>query len=114
MKKQALLINTARGELVDTQALIAVLASGKLGGAGLDVLEGESLLQLNEETQLLAHPLTKECNYGLEELILERLPNVVLSPHNAFNTNEALERIRHITMENIQKFAAGDSQNLVS
>lgn len=113
MKKGSILINTARGELVDTKALVAVLASGKLGGAALDVIEGENLLELDEETELLLHPSQRGFNYALEVLILEKLPNVIVSPHNAFNSKEALERIGEVTAQNITGFLQGQPANTV-
>jgi D-lactate dehydrogenase len=113
MKNGSVLINTSRGELVDTKALVAVLASGKLGGAALDVVEGESFLQLNEETELLFHPSTPNYNYALEQLVLEKMPNVILSPHNAFNSQEALARIGQTTIENIMDFLKGQPTNTI-
>ena len=77
MKDGALLINTARGGLVDTSALIDALKNGKLSGAGLDVIEVESKQLLNNE-------------------------NVVLTPHNAFNSTEAVNRIIDTTIKNIK------------
>jgi len=113
MKSTALLINTARGELVDTQALVIALAGQQLGGAALDVIEGEKLLELNEETELLKKNTDRGFNYILEQLILEKLPNVIITPHNAFNSYEALEWIRHTTVDNIESFVSGQPKNLV-
>ncbi len=104
MKKGAVLINTSRGELIDTKALVAVLASGKLGGAGLDVIEGENLLSLDEETELLLQPKKRGFDCAIEQMLLEKMPNVIITPHNAFNTTEALLRINTTTLENISNF----------
>ncbi len=104
MKKGAILINTSRGELVDTKALVAVLASGKLGGAGLDVVEGENLLLLDEESELLHRKNLRGFNYAVEQMMLEKMPNVIITPHNAFNSKEAIERINSTTLENISNF----------
>jgi D-lactate dehydrogenase len=101
MKKGAVLINTARGGLVDTDALLEVLEKKHLGGAGLDVLEGEELIM--EEKQLL-HDKNKSDK--LRELIRNqeicKMDNVVFTPHNAFNSREALQRILDTTIENIE------------
>ncbi len=113
MKKGAILINTSRGELVDTKALIAVLASGKLGGAGLDVIEGENLLLLDEETELLHHPKQRGFDYAVEQMMLEKMPNVIITPHNAFNSREAIERINSTTLENISNFCKQMPTNTV-
>jgi len=113
MKRGALFINTARGRLVDTEALLEALESGQVGGAGLDVVEGEELIQ--EEEQLLD---TK--TQTLEKLqavvrthVLFRRENVIFTPHNAFNSREALERILDTTIENIRGFADERPTNLV-
>jgi D-lactate dehydrogenase len=103
MSSGALLINTARGELVDLRALAIALDSGRLGGAGLDVFEGEELIK--EESQLLRQRNVPE---GLDIILhlLDR-PNVILTSHMAFYSNEALERILRTTVENIRAFEAG-------
>ena len=114
MKRGSMLINTARGELVDTAALVETLSARHLGGAALDVIEGESLLDFDEETTLLQKPGDKEYRtLALEQSVLEKLPNVIISPHNAFNTYEALEKIRHTTCENIVQFLSNHPQNAI-
>lgn len=79
MKPGALLINTARGTLVDPDALIAALESGRLGGAGLDVI--------NEENGLCYYNLAGQPIANREMAILRSFPNVILSPHTAFYTD---------------------------
>ncbi|MFA6213789.1 MAG: NAD(P)-dependent oxidoreductase [Candidatus Micrarchaeia archaeon] len=113
MKDGALLINTARGGLVDARALIAALDSGKLSGAGLDVLEEEC--GIKEERQLLAPDFAGECNLRtvLANHILLNHPKVIITPHNAFNSSEALHRILETTAENIEAFLSGKPQNIV-
>lgn len=112
MKRGALLINTARGGLVDTEALIWALDEGILGGVGLDVLEGEELIK--EERQLLALPAAEQkLKAVIRGHILLRRENVVITPHIAFNSQEALLRILETTAENIRGFLAGKPQNLV-
>ncbi len=113
MKDGVIIVNTARGELIDTKALTDALYSGKVGGAALDVIEGEGLLRFDEEMALL-HPDAKSHDLVLkaEHSILQRIPNVVLTPHNAFNSHEALDRIRNTTAENIRQFMMHNPQNL--
>lgn len=112
MKRGAILINTARGELVDNDALIQALDQGILAGAGLDVLEGEYLIK--EEKELLAGTRIEG---DLSELVkdhnLLRRDNVVYTPHIAFYSDEALHRILHTTIENITCFVDGSCQNIV-
>lgn len=114
MKSGVTLLNTARGELIDTQALIDALFSGQIGAAGLDVLEGEQLLRFNEEVSLL-HPdaSTRDLLLNAEHNVLLRMPNVLITPHNAFNSQEALRRIRYTTAENIKRYLMHEPQNLI-
>ncbi|MCD6464008.1 hydroxyacid dehydrogenase, partial [Candidatus Woesearchaeota archaeon] len=112
VKKGALLINTSRGAVVDTEALIYALENNILRGVGLDVIEGEELIK--EEKQLLYHKLHYE---KLKELARDHLllakENVVYTPHIAFYSQEALERIIETTINNITAFIKGKPQNLV-
>jgi len=112
IKKGAILINTSRGAVVDTEALIEALDKKILSGAGLDVLEGEELIK--EEKQLLTDPQKAEV-FGqiIKDHILLNKDNVVFTPHIAFYTQEALERILDTTIENINGFIAGKPQNIV-
>ncbi len=107
MKRGAILINTARGGLVDTVALVAALDRDHLAGAGLDVLEGEQLLR--EEQQILAqHDVPHETLRALlDSSILIRRPDVVVTPHIGFFSREAQLRILDTTVENLMKFAEG-------
>lgn len=112
-KRGALLINTARGGLVDTSVLIGALDSGILRGAGLDVLEGEEIL--SEEKQLLGNPDASEdtLKTTLRNLILLRRPDMVVTPHIGFDSKEAIERILDTTIANVQAFRHGAAQNMV-
>jgi D-lactate dehydrogenase len=113
MKPGALLINTSRGGLVDTDALIEALDAGLLGGAGLDVIEGEELIK--EEKQLLYEPHTLEqFRAATRNRVLLARDDVVFTPHNAFNSREALERILDTTIANLEAFRAGAPINAVS
>jgi len=112
IKKGALLINTSRGDVVDTGALIEALDKKILAGAGLDVLEGEELIK--EEKQLLSDPKKAEV-FGqiIRDHILLNKDNVVFTPHIAFYSQEALERILDTTIQNINDFVGGKPQNIV-
>jgi D-lactate dehydrogenase len=98
VKKGAYLINTARGAIVETPALISALKSGQLGGAGLDVLEEEAAMKAGDMN--VDH-----------ELVM--MPNVIVTPHNAFNTAEAFLRILDTTIDNITAYAKGAPINIV-
>jgi D-lactate dehydrogenase len=112
VKKGAILINTARGSIVDTEALIEALDTKILSGAGLDVIEGEELIK--EEKQLVYDPKNIKMLADLvKDHILLSKDNVVFTPHIAFYSKEALERILETTIENIVAFVSGNPQNVV-
>lgn len=115
MKPGAILINTARGAHVDTAALIEVLESGHLGGACLDVVEGEKLLNLEEELALLESSggEVDMLRHSVEISALKKMPNVIISPHVAYNTYEAIGRINGTTAQNIIDFYLKYTPNLV-
>jgi len=113
MKPGAMIVNTARGGLIDTDALVEALESGKLGGAGLDVLEGEELIK--EEKQLLQQPLDVErLRMAVRNRVLLERDDVVFTPHNAFNSREALVRILEVTLSNLEAFRAGQPVHRVA
>jgi D-lactate dehydrogenase len=112
IKCGAILINTSRGGLVDTDALLKALDDGTLAGAGLDVLEGEETVL--EESALLGDKTNPELlRRAIQNHLILKKPNVVFTPHNAFNSQEALERILDTTAGNIAAFAAGAPKNVV-
>jgi D-lactate dehydrogenase len=113
MRDGVVFLNTARGGLVDERALLKALASGKVGAAGIDVIKAEP--QIREEAELLRIVLEDEEKWGtlLANETLLRMRNVYVTPHNAFNTKEAIQRILDITLENIEGFIEGDSKHLV-
>jgi D-lactate dehydrogenase len=96
MKKGVYLINTARGDLIDTEALVSGLNQGIIAGAGLDVIEGEKGFKKGDIIPML------------------EMGNVVMTPHIAFNTKEAELRIMQTTIENIKGYIGGKPINLVS
>lgn len=113
IRRGALLINTARRGLLDPAALTKALDEGILAGAALNVLEGEELLK--DERQILAQPLAQDKlrTLLLNHSLLNR-DNVVITPHIAFNSREAVQRILDTTIENVRAFLRGEPQNLVT
>lgn len=114
IKKGAYLINTARGPLVETEALVMALKDGTLAGAGLDVLEEEDILK-DEMGYWLKFENTAEPS-NMETVlythVLMDMPNVVITPHNAFNSKEANIRILDTDIENVSGFfSAGAVKN---
>lgn len=94
MKPGAVLINCGRGGLVDENALLAALKYGQIGGAGVDVL--------TEEPPKNGNPLLKA-----------HLPNLIVTPHTAWASREALDRLFDILLANINAFVKGEAQNRV-
>lgn len=113
MKDGVVLINTARGEVIDIQALLHALADGRVAAAGLDVLPEEPVIR--EEAELIRSVFQK--SHDLETLlvnhILLKMRNVVVTPHSAFNTREAVRRIIDTTIQNIQQYDSEESRNVV-
>ena len=95
MKRTALLINTARGGLVDEQALVQALKEGLIGGAGFDVLTVEPPKNGNPLLEL-------------------RLPNFILTPHVAWASDGAMQFLADQLIDNIEGFIAGAPRNLVT
>ena len=103
MKKNAIIINTARGEIIDGEALYYALAEGKIKGAALDVFECEEYLCQNWKKCHKNIELKSTClkKFFFNQKLLQ-LDNVIITPHNAYNTMEAQKRILEITIENIK------------
>lgn len=102
MKDGVVIINTARGGIIDTEALIRELESGKISGAGLDVLEGELLIKEEHEQVHPLNPLPKDqLELLLEDHALMNMPQVIVTPHIAFFSREGLHRILDTTLQNI-------------
>ena len=113
MKKGVYIINTSRGGVIETGALVEALRGGIVAGAGLDVLEAE--IYMGDELKLLKEKQSKakDIETVLNNQYLIDHPNVIITPHNAFNTQEALERIFRTTAKNIKYFAEGEVKNKV-
>ena len=112
-KKGAILINNARGGLLETQAILEALNQEIISAAGLDVLEEEC--GIREEGELLSTKFLETCDLKtqlLDHMLLNR-EDVLITPNNAFNSNEAVEQIMEITAENIKTYLAGNPQNTV-
>lgn len=107
MKRGAVLINTSRGAIVETESLLYALKEGRLGGAGLDVLEEEGALK--DEMGFVFSGTTDHHDLKaiLANHVLIDMPNVVITPHAAFNTIEAVQRISETTLDNIEAFLKG-------
>lgn len=94
MKKSALLINCARGGIVDEPALVEALRTGEIAGAGIDVL-------------------TEEPPVNGNVLLDPSIPNLIVTPHSAWASREARQRLVHMTRDNIDAYFAGTPKNVV-
>ena len=112
LKKGSILINTARGSVVETEALLEAIEKKILFGIGLDVIEGEEYIK--EEKQLLYDPNKLDIwEKIIRDHILLRKENVVFTPHIAFYSQEALERILETTYDNIIAFSSNKPQFII-
>lgn len=99
MKNGVCIINTSRGALIDSDALLDGLKSGKIGNAALDVYE--------EESDLFFEDMSDVTDRDEKLAMLLSMPNVIITSHQAFLTNEALENIAEVTMENVRDYFDG-------
>ena len=131
-RRGVIIINTARGALIDTDALVEAMDNGIVGGVGLDVLEDERLFrsdaskivtdQIIADLQQISSPeemhmrnperLAEIQRLTANESLLSRA-NVVFTPHIAFNSTEAVRRINEVTVQNILAFARNEPINVV-
>ena len=105
MKPDTILVNTARGTLIDTDALITALEKGKLAGAALDVLE--------DENGLYYHNRIGDCIPNRQMAQLKAFPNVILSPHTAFYTNEVVRSMAEKTVKGLFDMVEGNDNPLI-
>ncbi len=99
MKKSALIVNTSRGQLIDTEALLSALNDKRIGGAALDVYEEESGLFFEDNSDKI---VTDE----VISMLVSR-PNVIITSHQAFLTDEALKNIAEVTLKNFDDYIHG-------
>lgn len=107
-KRGSFLVNTARGSIVETSALIEALNDGTIRGVALDVIEEEG--EIRDEMSFIkeSHPNADMLKEILMDHVLMRMPNVLMTPHVAFNSDEAVRRILDVTIENISGFFGGE------
>ena len=112
-KKGSILINTARGGIVETEAILQGIEEKILVGVGLDVLEEEC--NIREERELLTKEFLQTCDLKtqlMNHMLLNR-KEVIVTPHNAFNSKESLLEILQVTEDNITSFLSGTPKNVV-
>lgn len=112
-KKGSILINTARGALIETGALLEGLEKGILSGVALDVLEEENALKEEREFLASEHIAKGDIQTELLDHILLNRDDVIITPHNAFNSIEALQEILETSLGNIRSFINGVQTNIV-
>ncbi len=100
MKDGAVLINTARGTLVDSDALIDALESGKLSGAGLDVFDGDRLIYYRDFKNKIVPQR--------QQAVLNAMPNVLMLPHMAYYTDQAVEDMVRNSLDGARRYLAGE------
>lgn len=111
MKRGVVILNTARGELIETGALVEALQNGTVSGAGLDVLEGERALK--DEAAATKNGTAELFKSLVQDHVLADMPNVIITPHIGFFSREAYREILAISVENILAFNKGCPQNIV-
>lgn len=100
MKDGVFIINTSRGQLIDTDALIQYLKNGKIRGAGLDVYEEETAFFFEDYSSTVIDDDVLS--------VLVSMPNVLMTSHQAFLTEEALQKIAEVTLFNLRQFYSGE------
>lgn len=106
MKENAVIVNTARGELIDTEALYDALLDNKIKGAALDVLEFEETISNKRPGENINF---KNLRTSLINNKLLNLKNVIATPHIAYDTKEAVNRILNMTVKSLEEYISGDN-----
>jgi D-lactate dehydrogenase len=130
-RRGVVIVNTARGGLIDTEALIEAIDQEIVAGVGVDVLEEERVMR-REATEIISDEIIDRIRSGGEELRIQDCdrvkslqslmrnaellgrPNVIFTPHAAFNTEEAVTRLNRLAIENIKALLSGSPQNVVA
>lgn len=113
MKDGVVILNTARGSLIDSEALYRNIVTGKVAGAGLDVLENEDYLLQDD---IILHDLPIGLDFAMGTIANAKLlqhKRVIITPHVGFNSIDAMHRILHTTVNNIQSFFEGKTVHSV-
>lgn len=113
MKDGVIIVNTARGSLIDPEALYRAIINKKVGAAALDVLENEDFI-IHDDIILKSQDIPKD--FAMNTIVnarLMQLKNVLITPHIAFNSVDAVYRILDTTLQNIHAFCQGHVQNSV-
>jgi D-lactate dehydrogenase len=113
LKPTALLVNTSRGKVVDTDAVVAALREGRIGGVALDTFEGEEVW-IEEEFLKRDDLAAITLREAMESFSIMHSERAIITPHNAFNTREALKRILIISAENLKGYFSAHPQNVVT
>ena len=113
MKTSAIIINTARGELIETGALYNALNRKEIAGAGLDVLESEETIS-NPDYLI---DITRLTNSSIKQTLLntrlQQFPNVIITPHMAYETQDAINYILDVTFDGIRDCINGGNKNRI-
>ena len=110
MKNGVYIINTSCVDLIDTKALYENLVSGKVKGAGLDILDSD--FSKNKTKELGNETMSTSENHKITSKLLD-MPNVIITPHIAYNTSDSIQYVLDTTMNNIKDFLKGISSNRV-
>lgn len=112
LKPGCIVVNTSRGAVIETQALIKGLNEGIISSAGLDVLEGEAALKGQSEFNVEKMPSAQELSEAYLDHVLIQRDDVVITPHNAFNSDESIKRLVNSNLDNILAFHNGAMERL--